>query len=210
MKLTRIIPLALMAFAVLSSCSEEATSKTYFDFYSQELPFSGGTVTFTVYSNGDWTVVSQSDDMTISPESGYGDTKITVTVPANDQITTKSFNFSAKTTIGTSVYTNKAVVTVDAQPFVLCEGESLEVPAEGGKAWFTANSNYAWKVADISASDGSAEGVNVNPSEKERNIVSVEVYVPANTSGVAREVTVTLALNEYPDRTATLKVCQPA
>ena len=211
MKLTRIIPVAFAAVSILlSSCSEEATPKTYFDIYSQELPFDGGTADVTVYSNGSWEVTSVSDDLTVSPTSGYGDTKITATVPANDQITTKSFHFSIKTTIGTAYRTSKTVFTVGAQPFVVCEEDSLEVPAEGGKVWFTVNSNYPWEVSSITASAGGTEGVTVDPSEWDRNTTSVEVFVPANTSGVVRTLFIELKIADYPDRNEILIVNQPA
>ena len=195
---------------MLASCSEDVSSRTYFSVYSQALPYTGGTVEATVYSNGDWAISDISDDMEVSPESGYGDTKLTITVPANDLLSTKSFHCTIKTTIGSSTYSGKTSVTVEAKPFVICQEDSMSVSSDGGKVWFSVNSNHPWSVAGITSSTGDIQGVEVNPSQWERNLTRVEVIVPANTSGAARTVFVKLALDDYPESIAVLTVCQPA
>lgn len=203
-----IVLAAAMVF-LLSSCDEEANPRTYFDDYTQSMDYVGGTTTAKVYSNGSWAITTNYDDVVVTPLSGYGDQEITVTVPENDDIVTKAVRVIATTTIGESTYINKVVIAVAAKPFVFCEENEKEVSKEGGKVRFYVNSNHKWSVIGTSCSDGTQFGGTIKPEKWNINGVTVEVNVPANTSGANKITTIKIQLDEYSFANTELIINQP-
>lgn len=163
--------------------------------------FSGGTISLMVSSNADWSAECEETNVTVEPMSGRGDMTVRVTVPENKEGVTKSVRvtFTAKGNEKTS--TAKAVITVDAAPYISLSRSSSTIPAQGGGVQVDLSSNGEWSA---SCSDPS---VVVTPSAGNKNAL-VTISLDENTTSVERKFSVTFAMKEYPDKKTELIIIQ--
>ena len=87
----------------------------------------GGSVELNVYSNADWAVACDAGDVTIAPDSGNGDGKVTVTLAATDVTRVVSLTFTATLDGKTQVVVAKVKQTVKSN-----EGGEGSEGGEGG------------------------------------------------------------------------------
>ena len=83
--LSLIMAIALMAF-VLAGCTDKKEDETYLTTDVTKLIFEngGGSLTFSIESNTNWTITTTTEWISVSPTSGSGNK--TVTVSAADQL----------------------------------------------------------------------------------------------------------------------------
>lgn len=158
-----------------------ATESLTVEYTATEISGEGGTATFTIKSNMDWTIVAQNAAwLTPNPASGNGDTTVTVAVAANDGaaregvLKVSAGSLSETVTIKQAAGTSSAL-TVDYTP--------VDIPGAGGTATFTVKSNTDWTVT----AEGGATWLTPNPASGSGD-ATVSVAVAAN-DGAARQGT---------------------
>lgn len=197
----RIIKVALLCVvsaALFLACDMTVTPENFFSAYNTELTYKGGVAEFTLYSNGAWHAEWTDEGVTVKPESGYGDTKVAVTVPEHYSYSDYPVRIEFVTSIDSASHTGKSVVTLHAAPFVICEESARIVDGRASIQRFYVNSNHPWSVRKMMV-DGAAWAGEVSPSSGKENGIWVEVPIPENTSDRPREYSVEIALDEYPD-----------
>lgn len=197
----RIIKVALLcavSAALFGACDMTVTPENFFSSYNTELTYKGGVAEFTLYSNGAWHAEWTDEEVTVIPESGYGDTKVAVTVPENYCYYDCPVRIEFVTSIDSAYHTGKSVVTLHAAPFVICEDNARFVEGQASIQRFYVNSNHPWSVRKMTV-DGAAWAGNVSPSSGKENGIWVEVPIPENTGDKPREYSVEIALDEFPD-----------
>jgi len=110
---------------------------------NQNVTSAAGSTTFTVTSNGYWSVTSNQGWCTITP-SGTGNGTITATFTENTSVTARSANINVAVNGLTPI-----VVTVSqagASPVLSVTPASQNVTASPGSTAFTVTSNTAWTV----------------------------------------------------------------
>lgn len=89
-----------------------------------------GTTTFTIKSNESWSIESSNSSYTVSPASGEGDAKITVTYPANetDEAITVTFIVTSDSGEKTVTLTHRTAISEPNELFIseYIEGSSSE------------------------------------------------------------------------------------
>lgn len=197
-RILHIVLLTVAAAALAASCSTKVTPDNFFSTYNTELTYKGGIAEFTVFSNGRWEAEWTDEGVSVTPESGYGDTKVTVSVPENYTYSDYPVRIEFVTYIDSTSHTGKSVVTLHAAPFVLCEESARIIGPEASKERFYVNSNHPWSVRSKKC-DGAAWEGDVTPSSNSENGVWVTVDIPANETDDVKEYEIELALNDYPD-----------
>lgn len=143
----------------------------------------GATVEVALTSNGNWTVASYPEWLTISPISGKGDATLTLTASANDGEETRSGEVHVKTK------DNSATLTVTQEPretsIITVNPTEIISDADGGMYEVTVTANCDWTVNNSSEwihcepTSGNGNGtitVNIDPidsdtSDREANII---------------------------------------
>lgn len=140
----------LFAFQSCSDGSDDAEEPTLNVVYSgDKVPVTGGSVTFTVESNTDWTVTKPSSIewvTSISPESGKGNGTVSVTLDANDKgerrvvLTVQAGELTRKIEIAQEASADfNATLTVKNVP-------DFKLARAGEKCTFIIESNTYWTV----------------------------------------------------------------
>ncbi len=197
-RILHIVLISLAAIVLAVSCDTNATPDNFFSSTNTELTYKGGVASFTVFSNGRWEAKWSDEGVTVTPVSGYGDTDVTVNVPANYSYSDYPVRIEFVTYIDSTSHTGKSVVTLHAAPFVVCEDRARIIGHEASKERFYVNSNHPWSVRSKKC-DGLLWEGDVAPSSGTENGVWVEVSIPENTGSQPREYSVEIALDEYPD-----------
>lgn len=197
--------LAVMFFAV--SCDIDATPDGFFRVYGINMGYKGGSSEIEFHTNGPWMLECEEPGVTMNVTEGYGNAKVSVTVPENHTNTTKTVSFDFTTTIGERFKTMSYIVTLDPRPFVVCEDNLQYVSAEGGRVRFYVNSNFPWKVA-YATCDGTAWDAQIIPDRNDVNGVYVTVIVPENESADIKTYEVGLVLESYDFATTDLVIYQ--
>ena len=145
-----------------------------------------GTTTFAIESNESWEITSSNTSYTVSPESGEGDAKITVTYPANETDEAITVTFTVKSESGektvTLTQTSASATTKELlnEDFAeLTEGGNTASTGEGSPATATWGGNDNFPTTDRAYSAGGA--VKLGSSSKIGSITSKELTVPANS-----------------------------
>lgn len=197
----RIIPIVLLSAVavVLSvSCSTEVSPENFFSTTNTELTYKGGVAEFTIYSNGKWTAEWTDEGVSVIPVNGYGDTKVSVTVPENYLYSDYPVRITFVTSIDSTSYTGKSVVTLHAAPFVICEDRARFIGPEASIQRFYVNSNHPWSVRSRRC-NGEAWDGEVTPSSGIENGVWVSVTVPENMEAVEKDYEIEIALDDFPE-----------
>ena len=203
----RLLPVLVILTAMLSSCKQDIPPFITTDITSLLLEREGGSFSTMLYSNGYWTATCDVEGVQISPESGYCGGMFSVTVPVNEDITTKVIRIPFEVTTPEGRKTNhKIVVTQNAQPFVYCEDPERNIGWEGGTLFFQVNSNVVW---EYEAWEGEETPESVYPPFWDQNRVQLEVVIPVNTKEVAKDFHVNLVSIDYPEEAhATITIHQ--
>lgn len=209
MKTLRTLFCILTMTFLAVSCDIEADPSSYFSEYGVNMGYKGGSSEIDFHTNGPWTLQCLYEGVTMSSTEGYGNAKVSVTVPENKENVTRAVFFSFTTTIGGSSTTKSYVVTLDPRPFVLCEDNIKFVSAQSGNVRFYVNSNFPWKVA-YATCDEKKWDAQIVPDKNDVNGVQVTVAVPENESDAEKFYEIGLVLEEYDFATATLKIVQEA
>ncbi len=180
-----LLMLALM-LPVLFSCTETFSPTIKITPSLSYVPYEGGSVDITVMTDLPWKVVLDDEDVTtlVSKSAGIGDDVVTLTIPETDSWTTSSVSVKFYCTSNSASGTKTAVITQGYKPYISVEGESLQVPSEGGDIRVVVTSNTPWKaVCDT-------PGVSVSPDSDAAGNRTVRIITGANTTGAERKITV--------------------
>lgn len=157
-KLNRLFLLAC-AMLLVASCGK----KVNITLTSNDVVFvpEGSTAEVSLLSNGDWSVDSSLDWVTVTPTSGNGDDILRLTASAND---------SGENRLGTikvSTKDSNATLTVTQSPraaFLTVIPEEIECGSQGGEFDVEVQSNVDWQLSFLpswitaSATSGSNDG----------------------------------------------------
>ena len=140
MKKLTILIVAAWVFALIG-CRK--TVDVSFAVATQSIEEQGGTVEVSLQSNGEWTIETMVEWLTVSPLSGNGDATITLTAAPNMTGNPRETEIKAVTKDNTAVMT----VTQGAmQYYVNVTPESITCEAEGGEYNVEVLSNIEWVV----------------------------------------------------------------
>ena len=155
----------------------------------------GGSDSFTITSNVNWTITSDQTWCTVSTSSGSKNGTITVNVSENNSIDSRSASITVKAGDQSQSIT---VTQAGASPTLQLNKSSMAFESSNGENTFTISSNTSWSITSdktwctLSSSSGS-------------NDATVTVYVSENTSTSSRSATITV---ESATITRTLAVTQ--
>ena len=142
----------------------------------------GGSDSFTITSNVNWTITSDQTWCTVSTSSGSKNGTITVNVSENNSIDSRSASITVKAGDQSQSIT---VTQAGASPTLQLNKSSMAFESSNGENTFTISSNTSWSITSdktwctLSSSSGS-------------NDATVTVYVSENTSTSSRSATITV------------------
>ncbi len=134
MKNLRNILIILTAIPFLMACSEKSSSDDLQLIVSPEqiaIPWEGGSTTFAISSNCNWSITCDNPDLIVTPTSGNGDVTITVTAERNTMPTDVTTRLTIRATNG-SVVRNVTVT----QSGMLIQGGTLRVVNHANLIYF--------------------------------------------------------------------------
>lgn len=199
-----LILVALCLAAV--SCEQETDFYVTPDIKTVVLDADGGEFDDVIFTNGVWTTEISDEAVTITPSTGSYTTKVHVVVGENVERHTKAIRIRFSSSDGTNSRNGDIVVTQHCHPFLFCEEPVQKVGADGGKVFFSVNSNAAWKVKPLMGE----VPFEVSPLTGGPNRTEICVIVPENTQGEQRTLSLTLFLEENPEVSVTLQIIQGA
>lgn len=151
------------------------------------------TETINVTSNVAWTVSSNADWCTVSPEKGSKNGEIVVSVPENDS----KHERIAEITIKSETITHVVTIKQEYGEMLDINVEELSFDCLGASAEFKITSNLSWTVVS------SEPWCTVTP-ESGKSIAEVVVNVNANVGKAAREAVITISAENI-TKTITVK-----
>ena len=160
-------------------------------------PAEGMTATFKVNATNDWSVSSDVDWITLSPEAGgFGETEVTVTFAANPVARERA---GVITVAGEGQTASVAVSQAAAEPALDLSAENVEVNSEGDAVTLTIVTTLEWTAVPAD------EWVTVEPVEGDYGESSVVITIAENV--IARERTSSVVFTSG-ELTVTLPVVQ--
>lgn len=175
---------------ILCSCAENFSGTIQITPSLSSVPYTGGSVDITVMTDLPWKIVPGDDcPATFSKMNGAGDDVVTVTIPATENWTTTCIPVQFYCRYNGSTSYKYAYITQDYKPSVFVSGESGTVDAAGGVVRVVVTANKAWTAAC------DTPGVTVEPVSEQVGNYTVNIYVPANTTGALRKITVNFAID---------------
>ena len=184
------------------SCKQEGTLTATSDIPSIKFGPEGGTFNPILFTNGSsWTATCDDPAVTFSPASGSFTTPLHIEVGENTEHFTKAIRIAVVSYLDESSRTFNFVVTQTCWPFVLCNDHTKTIGAEGGKLFFTINSNNGWfryrVLLDGEDTGMYYSGLTMVPSScVEPNDKVTTVTVPANDTGRSRTWTLLLGIDK--------------
>ena len=172
---------AIIALVVMAGCGKKVD--VALGTSALNIAAEGESVEVALTSNGDWTIDTYPEWLTVSPTSGNGNATLTLSAPLNDTDVARSGELKVSTK------DNAATLTVSQEAlekkFIVVSPELIDCNAEGGAFTLTVNSNCDWAVntsADwlsCEPTSGTGNGtvtVNITPFEgdvevRETNII---------------------------------------
>lgn len=149
--------LLLVAAVALSLIGCQKAVEVSFDGDMQEFEAQGDTIEVTLKSNGEWTLASAAEWLTVTPMSGSGDATLTLTAEAN----TTNEPRSAEITATTKDNSARLNVTQQAPQYYLnVTPKEIVCDKNGGEFVIQVSSNINWFVSapqwiTCSVTDGS-------------------------------------------------------
>lgn len=180
----------LAALPLICACSETFSPTIQITPSLSSVPYTGGTVDITVMTDLPWKVEAGDDcPATFSKTNGAGDDVVTVTIPATDNWTTSCITVQFYCRSNGSKSYKTAYITQGYKPYISVSGYTGTVPAEGGVVKVTVTANDTWIVKC------DTPGVTIQPAGEEVGNYTVHIFVPANTTGASRKITVNFAID---------------
>lgn len=195
---------ALAAMTVFVACGK----KVDVTFVTSEINVAaeGGEVTASLTSNGDWTVDSHPEWLTVSPSYGSGNTPLTLYVYANEGQEARSGEIKVSSKDNTATL----VVRQDLRSlFIEIDPTQVECAYGGGQVELSVRSNIDWAVSElpewIAATPLSGNGdatltLTVDAWDSESNTRQATITVGSETLSATAEV----VQNPKPDQQITV------
>lgn len=199
--------LLVSLLALLASCTQDIELTVTPDVPSWTFDADGGSFDVVIFTDGSWKATCDDPAVTFAPDSGDFTMPMHVTVGKNEEMYTKSIRISLVSSYSNLSRGNRIVITQTCNPFIFCEESEKTIGAEGGAVRFSVNADHDWSVVRTTL-DGEACTLTVDPSSQGPNRTEVAVWIPENETSQPRSFAVTLALDDYPDKTLTLTVTQ--
>ena len=180
---------AIVVLAVFAGCGKKVD--VAFTATNVTINPEGATVEAALTSNGDWSVDTYPEWLTISPTSGKGNATLTLTAPANNSEETRSGEVRVTTKDNSATLT----VTQEAreQSFITVNPTEIEVDAEGGTYEVTVTANCDWTVNNTAdwilcePTSGNGNGtvvLSVNPIEGDANDREANIIISGAENSV--------------------------
>ena len=133
----------LVAAVALSVFGCRKTIEVSFENATQDLDAQGGSIELALKSNGEWTLSTVEDWITIEPMSGNGDATLTLTAQANTTGESRSTEITATTKDNAA----KLTVTQNALEYYLSvTPKEIVCGTDGGVFSVSVSSNVEWDV----------------------------------------------------------------
>lgn len=134
----------LVAAVALSVVGCRKTINVSFENATQKFDAQGGSIELALKSNGEWTISSTEEWISITPMSGNGDATLTLAAQANNTGEQRSAEITATTKDNTAVLT----VTQNAMEYYInVAPQEIQCGADGGEFTVTVSSNMEWVVS---------------------------------------------------------------
>ena len=134
--------LAAIALVVMAGCGKKVD--VAFTNSSVAIAPEGESVEVALTSNGDWTVNTYPEWLTVSPTSGKGDATLKLTAPLNESGADRSGEVKVSSKDNTATLTvTQGMMEAD---YIRISPELIECEAEGGTFTLTVASNCDWAV----------------------------------------------------------------
>lgn len=192
-----MLTFCLLFMMFFLSCEKDKENKIYFYLRSNpatlDIPSSGVTETYTVYSNGSWKVEPSSaeDWVTIDPLEGNGDGFFTVIAKENHAMDERELTLQFIVN-GKPQHKVLQLTQAGEEQVFRIEGDpiGLDVDIDGATQTYTVNSNGIWRIELL----GEAGWVSINPTEGVHD-GTFTITVDANTALDSRSANVAFYLN---------------
>ena len=202
---------AAAALVMAAACNPDQKPEDVFDVKFDvsnkaiEVPAEGKSVSFSVTSNVAWSVSCDADWLTVDPASVANDTKeevttkVTIKVSANEseesgRETVVNFGADDTNVIAVTVkqakkeHVYKTITVFDVDKFEAVENYSAEAEGMGSTISFVVSADGDWTAE-------ASEWITVTPASNkydgENDLVTVTAVVAVNTTGAAREGSIT-------------------
>ena len=140
-KLRYILFVAAVAFAVVGCRKPVDVS---FESATQEVSAEGGSYEIALKSNGEWTVATTAEWVTVTPTTGNGDATLTLAVAANTLADDRSAEITATTKDNTATL---ALTQSGAQYYLYVSPKEFTCGSDGGEFMVQVTSNIEWTVS---------------------------------------------------------------
>lgn len=199
-----LISVVIPLLSCFASCKVKEAEISLSVSLPTEVPANGGTVTFTIETDGEWNVVSETGVVwyEITPLSGVDDATVSIVVEPND---TPAIRVGRITVTGSE---QTKVVELTQAGSVLEVTEPDPVGVAGGTVYVNITANISWTVAEndtewitIDSYSGEGDGVltiTVEPNTGKPR--SADVYISVGNTTFSKRVVVSqnaAGLDEY-------------
>lgn len=140
-KLRYILLFAAVAFAVVGCRKPVEVS---FASATQEVSAEGGSYEIALKSNGEWTVSTDAEWITVAPTSGNDDATLTLTVSPNTSVEDRVAEITATTKDNAAVL---ALTQLGVQYYLNVTPKEFNCGSEGGEFAVEVTSNVDWTVS---------------------------------------------------------------
>lgn len=202
----RYLLLVVLCLAAVS-CDQDTNFYITPNHTSFVLGPNGGSFDDVLFTNGSWTCTVSDDAATVTPMSGDYTTPFRVVVGPNSERFTKAIRIKFTSTLGDLSRTANVVVTQDCFPFIFADETLQTIGPEGGRVFFTVNSNEPWVMLEPDNSVLPA-GFSAEPRNGGPNNTTVTLDIPVNDTGEERWLEVLLHLESDPEVYVILTVIQ--
>ena len=141
----RLVLAAMAVLIVMAGCRKKV--EVAFTTTTIEIAPEGATVEVALTSNGDWSIETYPEWLTVSPTSGNGDATLVLTAAVNDSDATLSGEIKATTK------DNSAILTVTQEPraknSVSVSPTEKNIDFEGGTFEIEVAANCEWMVNNV-------------------------------------------------------------
>ena len=118
-----------------------------FDTTTQEVDAQGGSIEVVLKSNGDWTINSPAEWVTVSPMSGKGDATLTLTIEANTSGEDRATQIKATTKDNTAtLVVTQGAQSPESQYYLNVSPKDYQCGSAGGEFMVEVSSNLDWNV----------------------------------------------------------------
>lgn len=202
----RYLLLVVLCLAAVS-CDQDTNFYITPNHTSFVLGPNGGSFDDVLFTNGSWTCTVSDDAATVTPMSGDYTTPFRVVVGPNSERFTKAIRIKFTSTLGDLSRTANVVVTQGCFPFIFADETLQTIGPEGGRVFFTVNSNEPWVMLEPDDSVLPA-GFSAEPRNGGPNNTTVTLDIPVNDTGEERWLEVLLHLESDPEVYVILTVIQ--